>query len=128
MPPAEVRFAHHLRVLWRRHDDEHKFATETTRLLSDEVFAKHPQLFGADTPEQRVRWAAELRWARTVIETRAFEPQFESDTITLIPLLGFLNHRNDRGSLSFGMVASAVSNTTITAYAMRTQMSYQVVW
>ena len=41
-------------------------------LLVDRVIAKHPQLFGVDSPAQRQRWAAELRWAWTIVNTRCY--------------------------------------------------------
>jgi hypothetical protein len=125
MSPADISFAHNVRVLKNEMVQEPSMAL--TQFYNNDVFSKYPLLFGVDSPERRVRWAAELRWAHTVVATRAYSPRFESDGITLIPLLDLFNHRNDRGSFSHHVVASPTESTTITAYGKLAQMSYAAV-
>ena len=44
-------------------------------VLMDEVMAVHPEAYGADSPSQRQRWRAELRWAWTILSTRCYSPR-----------------------------------------------------
>ena len=95
----------------------------------EHVFSRYPSMFGEDSARQRTRWHAELTWAATIVDTRAYSPRFDGDAVTLIPLLDLLNHA-DGGSPSFH-IQSAESRNKIVAYGKFASRDYAVgdeVW
>lgn len=44
-----------------------------------QVMAKHPELFGEDTPAQRQQWLAEVQWALTIADSRAWGPHLPGE-------------------------------------------------
>jgi hypothetical protein len=120
-------------------------------LVGPQVFLKHPELFGLDSPHQRVRWAAEVEWATNIVATRQGSPRTLSASqllllidgclacglrcygerggdapgAQLIPMLDLLNHQN-AGSLSTAVVSEpgmVVMYTKIATMAYK-QVSY----
>lgn len=61
------------------------------------MFARFPQLYGADSPDQRALWELEVLWAITLVDSRAYGGRFPGDTGTTVPLMDCHNHI-DRGS------------------------------
>jgi hypothetical protein len=43
------------------------------------VFAPYPEYFGKSTKAQRDTWSEQLRWAMTIVTSRAFAPRFPGD-------------------------------------------------
>jgi hypothetical protein len=91
-----------------------------------QVFRPFPELFGADSPAQRVRWGAELAWAWAAVATRCYGGRgLDAPGAQLIPMLDLLNHQN-AGSLS-GINGDSSTPGRVVGYHKVATMAYKQV-
>jgi hypothetical protein len=104
---------------------QRRIPQEWMDFVADNVLSAFPDLFGADTEEQRAKWTNEMFWSLTIIDTRVYGARFEGDVLTLIPVLDLLNHKQE-GSLSFHHTPES-DPSNIQWYGKRTTLAYNKV-
>lgn len=103
-----------------------KLNPRTVAYFVTQVFPRSSLLFGKNTTENQRKWAAELRWAATVMSTRAFAPRYDGDGTTLIPLVDAMNHHSN-GSLAHHTMSKQNPKAGIMSYGHDATMRYTAV-
>jgi len=73
-----------------------KFLTQEVVKYLLGVMSQFPNLFGEYTEEKLEKWSSEIKWAKMVVDTRAFGRRGENDTAdcALIPFFDLINHKS----------------------------------
>ena len=71
LTPSEIQVAYSLSAL-AASGPHGRPSSALLTAFADRVLSKHPLVFGVDSPSRRRQWAAELRWAWTIVNTRCY--------------------------------------------------------